>query len=493
MKTAALPEKLLYEIWKNQEFKSDIYTFDEEKIVVLDRGVESTELGGPDFKNARVQIGSLTYVGDIEIDNFHTDWKNHGHSKNPKFNKVILHIILDDGDSRHFVTTKDGRKVHSLSVIEFIDDTLSESLRKQIAHYRLSSINKISCKQLTLLVTEEEKLEFLKKLGIERFKRKCEKVAYRLKEILFLEEMKVSEPEHGYDIPLEYLERKLTYKELNNKRVWEQLFYEGIFEALGYSQNKDIMLRIARAVEPKLLKTLGTDDEFFRNAESLFFHVSGLLPNHPNSKSDDTSSYIRSLHETWNTLVDKYDGKMFEEDDWSFYRMRPQNYPPVRLAGGVRLLNEILNHNLIGNLHRKFVEIHKIDTLKVCMRSLFITRGAGYWSRHYMFDVEAKPHIKFYVGKNRADEIVLNVILPILYLYYEMFGKKKFASKTLRLYSEVDMDLDNSLVNEVSTALNLDIHKHGPLIYQGMLELFRNKCSKDKCNDCMIGEKVFSE
>ena len=110
-----------------------------------------------------------------------------------------------------------------------------------------------------------------------------------------------------------------------------------------------------------------------------------------------------------------------------------------------------------------------------------------------MFDVEAKPHIKFYVGKNRADEIVLNVILPILYLYYEMFGKKKFASKTLRLYSEVDMDLDNSLVNEVSTALNLDIHKHGPLIYQGMLELFRNKCSKDKCNDCMIGEKVFSE
>ncbi|MBK7867178.1 MAG: DUF2851 family protein [Ignavibacteriales bacterium] len=150
MKTAALPEKLLYEIWKNQEFKSDIHTFDEEKIVVLDRGVESTELGGPDFKNARVQIGSLTYVGDIEIDNFHTDWKNHGHSKNPKFNKVILHIILDDGDSRHFVTTKDGRKVHSLSVIEFIDATLSESLRKQIAHYRLSSINKISCKQLTL-------------------------------------------------------------------------------------------------------------------------------------------------------------------------------------------------------------------------------------------------------------------------------------------------------------------------------------------------------
>ncbi len=493
MKTTALPEKLIYEIWKNQEFKKEIETCDGEKVVVLDRGVESTELGGPDFRNARIQIGTLTFVGDIEIDNFHTDWKNHGHAKNPKFNKVVLHVILDDSDKRNFVTTKDGRKIHSISVINFIDDTLSAALRKQIEHHRLDTINKVACKQLTLLVTEEEKLEFLKKLGIERFKRKCERVAYRMKEILYLEEMRIAEPEHGYDVPLEYLERKLTFKELNKKDVWIQLFYEGIFEALGYSRNKEIMTKLARSVELKHLKELGEDAEFIHNAEAMFFHVSGLLAMEPKGKSEETSGYIRSLHETWNKLSEGYDGKTFHEEEWSFYRMRPQNYPTVRLAGGIRLMNEIMHHNLIGQLHRKFVEIHNLDLLKLNMRSLFVTKGHGYWSRHYMFDVEAKPHIKFFIGKNRADEIVLNVVLPILYIYYEMFGRHKFASKTLRLFSEVEMDLDNSLVSDISQALNLDTHKHGPLIYQGMLELFRNKCSKDKCEECEIGEKVFHE
>lgn len=493
MKTSALPEKLIYEIWKNQDFKSEIETCDGEKVIVHDRGVESTELGGPDFRNARVQIGSLTYVGDIEIDNFHSDWRNHGHSKNPKFNKVILHVILDDSDRRNFVTTKDGRKIHSISVIDFIEDSLSEALRKQIANHRLDTINKISCKQLTLLVTEEEKLEFLKKLGIERFKRKCEKVAYRLKEILFIEEMKIAEPEHGYDVPLEYLERKLTYRELSKKDVWIQLFYEGIFEALGYSRNKEIMTKLARSVDIKLLKQLGTDSDFIHNAEAVFFHVSGLLAMEPKGKSDETSGYIRSLHETWNKLAHLYDGNKYEEEDWSFYRSRPQNYPTVRIAGGIRLMNEILHHNLIGNLHRKFVEINNLETVKMCLRSLFVTKGHGYWSRHYMFDVEAKPHTKFFIGKNRADEMVLNIVLPILYVYYEMFGRHKFASKTLRLFSDVEMELDNTLVAEISEALNLEIHKHGPLIYQGMLELFRNKCSKDKCDECEIGGKVFHE
>ncbi len=493
MKTAALPEKLIYEIWKNQDFKSEIYTREGEKIHVLDRGVESTDLGGPDFQNAKIQIGSLTFVGDIEIDNFHNDWKNHGHAKNPKFNKVILHVILDDTDQRIFVFTKDGRKVHSVSVIDFIDESLSASLRKQISNFRFSSINKISCKQLTLLVTEEEKLQFLKRLGIERFKRKCEKVAYRLKEILFIEEMKIAEPQHGYDVPLEYLERKLTRKELNTKAVWEQLFYEGLFEALGYSKNKDIMLRLAKAVELKYLRKFGKDAEFFHKAEALFFHVSGLLELTHKEQSEETSGYIRSLHEQWLEIEDNYDGLTFSSEDWSFYRMRPQNYPPVRLAGGIRMLNEILNHNLIGGLHRKFIDIHNVNTLKACIRSIFVTKGHGYWSRHYMFDTEAKPYINFFVGKNRADEMVINVVLPILYIYYELFGKHKFASKTLRLFSEVDMDLDNTLVADVSAALNLELHKHGPLIYQGMLELFRNKCSKDKCDECMIGEKVFHE
>lgn len=176
---------------------------------------------------------------------------------------------------------------------------------------------------------------------------------------------------------------------------------------MGYSKNKDIMLRLAKAVELKYLRKFGKDAEFFHKAEALFFHVSGLLELTHKEQSEETSGYIRSLHEQWLEIEDTYDGPTFSSEEWSFYRMRPQNYPPVRLAGGVAMLNEILNHNLIGGLNRIFIDIHNVNTLKACIRSIFVTKGHGYWSRHYMFDTEAKPYINFFVGKNRADEMVI--------------------------------------------------------------------------------------
>jgi len=114
MENIKINEKFLYEIWKKQDFEKVLLSQENEKITVVDAGTENTELGGPDFKNARIKIGNITYQGDVEIDMFHSDWKGHGHFLNKKYNKVVLHVILNNNSNEHFVLTQDGRKVQSI-------------------------------------------------------------------------------------------------------------------------------------------------------------------------------------------------------------------------------------------------------------------------------------------------------------------------------------------------------------------------------------------
>ena len=115
-------ESQLCEIWKNQEFDLPIKTIDGQDIEVLDLGCENDDTGGPDFINARVSIGNLTYVGDIEIDVEYNNWKLHGHNIDAKYNKLILHVCLINKFHQRHVYTRDGRKIHSVCLADFLSD-----------------------------------------------------------------------------------------------------------------------------------------------------------------------------------------------------------------------------------------------------------------------------------------------------------------------------------------------------------------------------------
>ena len=131
-KTGKPYEKFLYEIWKSQKFEQAPYTEEGEQITILDAGVENGDLPGPDFKNARIKIGNITYVGDIEIDGTHTDWKTHGHNLSKKYNKVVLHAVLSNDSGQNYVFTQDGRKVQTVCISSFLEESLRESLKKAI-------------------------------------------------------------------------------------------------------------------------------------------------------------------------------------------------------------------------------------------------------------------------------------------------------------------------------------------------------------------------
>ncbi len=492
IKDLKVHEKFLYEIWKEQNFEKGLINRNGEQITIIGVGVENKELGGPDFKNARIKIGNITYLGDVEIDSYYTDWKAHGHHLNKKYNKVILHAVLNDDLNHNYVYTQNGRKVQSISIHAFIKDNLKENIRKAILSERKNRLNKMPCFDLNDIITVQEKLDFLYSLGIVRFKDKCDKMMHRLKEITYLKEMNLKEPVIQYDLDEKFYNQNFTQEDFNKKEVWMQLIYESVFESLGYSKNKVIMQNLAKAVDIDLISNFSGAEHFVLIVESILFNVSGIIPDVEKLPDEETSGYTKKLAEYWSNISSSYDGKIFHAAQWHFFRLRPQNFPTIRIAGGARILKRIIKENLIANFISKIEGIKDLNQLTRELKTLLIVRGEGFWHNHFVFDQPAKNPINYFVGSSRADEILINIMFPIFFIYFEIFSKRELSEKVIKLFVNYCQKSENNLVKNVSFSLHLNDAWKRSVIYQGMIELFRSFCTHEKCLECNIGKKVFN-
>jgi hypothetical protein len=485
-------ESALYDVWKKQEFKHPLKTINGEEISVLNCGNHCDEIAGPDFKNARVRIGNLTFIGDIEIDNDYSDWKAHGHNIDNKYSKVILHISYHNRNNNGYVYTRDGRKVTSICISNFLDKRENESLESHESGSHEETVGGIRCANNMSRSDKELKQKFLYQLGSDRFQKKCKKIFERLKELQFINELGLKEPVISYELSNQFHERKFIHSDFTSKEIWQQLFYELIFEALGYSKNKSQMMNLAQAANIKFMSKIETDGVLIEKYEAALLHISGLAQTKESTSDKISSDYLERMNLLWNSIRPFYDGKIFEETQWHFFRLRPQNFPTVRIAGGVRILYELLKGNLIGNIVKKITEIHNITVLINSIRSLFVVKSGGFWKSHYVLDQTASAEIKYFVGVSRADEIVVNVILPLFSVYFDIFGNQNLSKKVLKMYDFYEQKSENQIINEMAEALQLHEQMKRTVYAQGMIELFRNYCSKNKCLECEIGKSVFN-
>ena len=207
---------------------------------------------------------------------------------------------------------------------------------------------------------------------------------------------------------------------------------------------------------------------------------------------DRVSDYTKQLAGQWENISKIYDGKTYEETQWHFFKMRPQNFPTVRIAGGVHIIYTLLYGGLLQNLVKKIDEIRNLGVLINSLRSLFVIRSSGFWQKHYVFDQPANGEIKYFVGASRADEMIINVVLPFMSVYFDIFGNEELSKKVLKLYNIYTQDSDNKIVRDVAEGLELNEYLKRTIYSQGMIELFRSKCSKNKCLECEIGKVVFN-
>jgi len=487
-----IKESELHKLWINQSFSSDLKTLSGSAITVLDVGSFNEDTAGPDFKHSRIRIGNLVYVGDVEIDGDYNNWKSHGHNIDNRHNKVILHVSLINKHNQQYVYTKDGRKVPTICLSNFMQRETIETVSKNLLVEDKSGNGKLRCSVLADKVEYRTKKQFLSKLGIERFNKKCNKCYSRLKELAYLRELNIKEPIIRYDLKPEFEDKKFTHDDFKHRELWQQLFYEMVFEALGYSKNKGIMLSLAQSVNVNFINKLGHDGEFYERVESVLFNVAGMMPDVHNLPENESSDYTKRLAKDWDNIKRIYDGKTFNETQWHFFRLRPQNFPTIRIAGGVRFLDLLLNKDLISTIIKKFKEIRSFNVLINSVRTLFVIRSKGFWKSHYVFDQLAKDEIKYFVGASRADEIVVNVVLPFFTLYFDLFGDKESSKKVLKIYNVYNQRSDNRIVRDVAASLKVNDLLKKTIYTQGMLELFRGYCSKKNCMECEIGKEVFN-
>ena len=484
-------EKLLYEIWLNKNFNADILTVTDEKIEIIDVGNNNKDLAGPDFLNARIKIGSVTFKGDVEIDIRHRDWKAHGHYLHKNYNKVILHIVLSKENFQPYVYTQDGRKVNAICLMDFINDDYQSALRKAIISERNNRGFAMPCKEYSNNVALKSKLKFISTLGIERFKNKEKRILDRLKKMIYLKEMNIREPIIRYDFGEEFQNKKFSTEEFNDPLLWQQLIYEMIFEALGYSKNKEMMSKLAKAVNINFLNNFYAEEKFEEIIECSLLNVSGIVSNNNTTPDEKATEYLRKLVEKWSEIKTGYDGPYFHKEKWHFFKLRPQNFPTVRIAGGSRILNRLLKYDLFGNMIAAFTNKEEKKKIISMLRDLLIVKASGFWKTHYVFEKNAKEEIKYFVGLSRADEIIVNVLLPILTVYFDIFNNKDASTEVKSLYLNFIQKSANNVVSQVVESLHLNNSGIQSVYTQGMIELFSNYCVKERCLECNIGKEIF--
>ncbi|MCS7054431.1 MAG: DUF2851 family protein [Ignavibacterium sp.] len=488
MKNFRIPEDYIYDLWMNKKLPSNIQTVDGTEIEIIDPGIRNSDFAGPDFHNARIRIGNITFNGDVEIDNFTSDWKAHGHYLNSRYNKTILHVVLKNNSRKSFSTNSIGRDIPVLELKNYLDMDKRKELEK---NSEKSEDIIMPCIQINHLMEVDEKIKFIRTLGLQRYKKKCLRILDRLKELVVLREHKVSEPRISHNFIEEIKGRKFYSKEFNDITFWNQVLYEEIFEALGYTKNKEIMQRLGKSLEYDFIQKIDSNN-FIKKAESALFSISGLIPPVNKIEDEETLEYVRELNTNWQELKVFYNNNYFHLNNWHFYKLRPQNFPTVRLAAAAKYLHKIFKENLFNRMVNAFSKINDLKKISSLLYDIFIIKAEGYWAKHYNFSKPVRSEIKYFVGLSRVNEIVTNCILPILSVYFEIFDKKNEAKKVVNLFVNYTQKESNSLIDKVSTNLHIYEHRLKSVLYQGMLELFRGYCIKGKCLECEIGKKIFS-
>jgi hypothetical protein len=329
----------------------------------------------------------------------------------------------------------------------------------------------LPCKGKTNEISDNELFKWLNKLSIERLNLKSRRIKERLIEI-------------GKEITGSNKSKDF----LKKSSMWEQVFYEYTFEALGFSKNKEPMLKLASCFKLEKIKFYISKSNYPLDLiQSLLYGCSGLL-----FDVRIRDSYVEKIKDLWEAYKTHYKVKIINKSEWQFFRLRPQNFPTYRIAYGSKLILKLLKENLFKNIILEFKKDNfKVKDTHKNLVKLFEAETDTYWSSHYDFGKKSRTSFKL-IGKQRINDIIVNVILPVVYLYSNIFEKDSVKANVLAFYSQFRMKPENSVIIVIDKQVlnSSKIKINTPALEQAAIQLYNFYCVRSRCNECKIGEKV---
>ncbi len=496
-----VPERFLRQIWKHRHFATPVLqTADGQPIVIISPGKSNPD-GGPDFTDARIRVGGVLYRGDVELHQNCIDWSQHEHHLDPKYNSVILHVVFRRDASETSTFTKSRRSIPVLVLEPHLVSTHHALWDKMIRDERSERLATIKCCSLNDDVDPALLQQWLRKLANERFELKVRRFEERLKELVDGQRLSVKEPPAFYeetpfglnpeDLPPPV--HRYSPRDFGKIQLWEQLLYEGCMEALGFSKNQDSFLKLARNLKLQFFKDHNIPPRDVVQIEGILFGVAGLLPPAGSLEERASRKYVRDLRRVWRKMKPLYRNERLTEADWQFFRLRPENFPTVRLAAAARLISRMLTEDFFKTLVQA-VKDAGTDTAEKLnpLRSTFIIAFDGFWQRHFRFGEESGRLLTLLIGKSRSDDIIVNIVLPICLLYARIFKDKSVRQAALKICEGYPPLCHNAIIRTMEGQLTKGkCELESAMFQQGALQLYKFYCAEERCRECVVGKNVF--
>lgn len=420
-------EDFLHYIWKFRLFEHEnLQTVDGEELEIFSAGLHNSD-SGPDFHNARIRIGETVWAGNVEVHLSASDWQKHGHTNDGAYDNVILHVVYRN-DTQLFLPN--GRKVPTLELQSRISEALYNKYHKLV----FGNQSFIPCENGIATVDGLTMQNWLTRVLVERMEKRSVNVAAAL---------------------------------ALNKGDWEETFYQFLAANFGFKVNALPFELMAKSL-PQLI--LAKNKNSPMQIEALIFGQAGFL------EGEFKDEYPLKLQKEYAYLSKKYNLKPIENHLWKFMRLRPQNFPTVRLAQFAALI--VQSNHLLS----KILEIKEVKVL----RSLFTEiKVNDYWEDHYRFDVQSKPSSKN-IGDGSVDILLLNTVALFLFSYGKQHQQQYYISRSLKLLENLPAEKNNIIADFV----NLGVKIETAFESQALLELKNNYCNYKKCLQCGVGNKI---
>lgn len=428
----ALPEALVQALWGKQQFASQpLKTVLGLPLRVFKPGTLNHDTG-PDFRDAMLGVGDTLWHGDVEIHRTSQAWYAHQHHLNPRYNSTILHVSLFADASTGTLRRADGSVLPELVLGPY----LKKSLRSLLYTHRKSADKGLPCKDLQQSYKGVPLVPWLTTLTENRLRRKKQRI-----ETAFL---------HTPDL--------------------EILLYQLMLAGLGYAKNIGPMLQLAKRLPLALGRTVG--DTAAR--AGLFLGAAGLL----SSKYCQRFSISRPQMSAYSQLLAKHQVVPMPDTAWQFFRLRPTNFPTVRLLQAASLFNSgsLFHRDAIGLLNNIMHAHPPAQWVRVLQKLLKQPPAAQpAWAQKTSG-----------MGRARINKLIFNAICPVMLVYAEQ-APDPALEKQIYAFMQY-MKFEHDRVTRFFSGLALPPDHAG--ISQGLHELHETYCQRGRCVSCKIGKSL---
>lgn len=422
-----MQEDFLHYVWKHKKFTTPrLQTTSGELITLVKTGQHNLN-SGPDFFNAQMGIAGQLWAGNVEIHVKSSDWYLHNHENDSAYDNVILHVVYEHDTE---VFRKDNSMIATLELKKYIS--------KEVLHsYEALFSNKnkwINCENDFALVDDFILNNWLENLYFERLERKSKAI----KTLLIL-----------------------------SKNDWEAVLFRLLAKNFGLKINGEAFLSMANSFDFSVVRKLQSKPE---QLEALFFGQAGIL----GEQIED--AYYQNLSNEYAFLKQKFGLNNKQVISPQFFRMRPPNFPTIRLS------QLALLYHRQQNLFSKIISARTLEDLYVVLK----VSTSDFWKKHYTFGKVSKESKKT-LTKSFMDLLIINTILPLKFSYAKHLGQSEDGG-VLSIIQEMASE-KNSIVEKFDS---FKLVSASALQSQALIQLKTEYCVKNRCLQCAVGNSLLS-